>query len=310
MSSLVHRLRMRIDTFSTLSSLFIFILLTSTSCGSKNLLESNQFDSQEAYSFVDYQCSLGARVPNSLAHKEITKWLVENMEQWGWNVEIQVESVMNHDPENVVAKWGTGEQWILFGAHYDSRLYADNDPYPVNQLLPVPGANDGASGVAVLLEIGKIIPKIFDPEKATVWIVYFDLEDNGNIPGYDWILGSRAFVNNLHEYPDKVVIIDMIGDSDLNIYKELNSNPVLIEQIWNIAEEHGYSSYFIKQPKYRILDDHIPFIEKGIQAVDIIDFDYLYWHTVQDTPDKVSGDSLDVVGRTLLYWLREQIGYD
>ena len=140
-----------------------------------------------------------------------------------------------------------------------------------------------------------------DPEIS----VHFDLEDDGNIPGYDWIMGSRHFVENLNEYPDKVVIIDMIGDKDLNIYKEFNSNKYLTNTIWNVADELGYKEYFIHELKYRILDDHIPFIEKGIQSIDIIDFDYPYWHTIRDTKDKVSPESLNIVGDVLLNWLQK-----
>ena len=98
----------------------------------------------------------------------------------------------------------------------------------------------------------------------------------------------------------------MIGDADLNIYKELNSNPELTDSIWAVAKELGYESKFIPEYKHSMLDDHTPFVQAGIPAVDIIDFDYPYWHTVQDTPDKVSAESLDAVGETLLVWVVQQ----
>ena len=166
---------------------------------------------------------------------------------------------------------------------------------------PVPGANDGASGVAVLLELAWDIPDDLDKN---IWIVLFDAEDNGNIPGWDWISDSRGFVDRLTTQPDAVVIVDMIGDADLNIYKEINSNAHLVNEIWNIANELGYQQ-FLPEYKYQIIDDHIPFIQEGIPAVDIIDFDYPYWHTTSDTLDKVSMESLDAVGETLLAWLRK-----
>ena len=190
---------------------------------------------------------------------------------------------------------------IILGAHYDLRSFADQDPDPNMRRHPVPGANDGASGVAVLLELAWDIPT--DLEK-NIWIVLFDAEDNGNIPGWDWILGSRGFVDGLTTQPEAVVIVDMIGDADLNIYKEINSNAHLVNEIWNIANELGYQQ-FLPEYKYEIIDDHIPFIQEGIPAVDIIDFDYPYWHTTSDTLDKVSMESLDVVGETLLAWLKK-----
>ena len=188
----------------------------------------------------------------------------------------------------------------LLGAHYDSRMFADNDPDPANQTQPVPAANDGASGVAVLLELARTLPK----DTVPVWLVFFDAEDNGRIEGWDWILGSREFVKNNPIQPRAVVIVDMIGDADLNIYKEQNSNPAIDRmRSGKQPKSLGYGEKFIRQYKYSMLDDHTPFLEAGIPAVDIIDFDYPYWHTTQDTPDKVSAESLKAVGDTLLAWI-------
>ncbi|MEA2008563.1 MAG: M28 family peptidase, partial [Chloroflexota bacterium] len=155
-------------------------------------------------------------------------------------------------------------------------------------------------GVAVLLELARALP---ENTSANVWLVFFDAEDNGRIPGWDWILGSRAFVENMEQRPQAVVIVDMIGDRDLNIHQEQNSTPLLRDEIWSQAKELGYAEYFLPTPKYSMLDDHTPFLEVGIPAVDIIDFDYPYWHTTEDTIDKVSAHSLQVVGDTLLAWL-------
>jgi Zn-dependent M28 family amino/carboxypeptidase len=134
-------------------------------------------------------------------------------------------------------------------------------------------------------------------------LVFFDAEDNGRIEGWDWILGSRAFVDQLAGQPDAVVIVDMIGDADLNIKMETSSTLSLVVEIWEQANALGYSDHFIPRPGYRILDDHTPFLQAGIPAVDIIDFDYPYWHTTEDTIDKISAQSLQVVGETLLAWL-------
>jgi len=178
-------------------------------------------------------------------------------------------------------------------------MYADQDPTPGMQAEPVPGANDVASGVAVLLELARTLPE----DSAPTWLVFFDAEDNGHIEGWDWILGSRAFAEEIDIAPRAVVIVDMIGDADLNIHLEKNSDKEIRAEIWSAAESLGYADKFINQEKWNMLDDHTPFLEKGIPAVDIIDFDYPYWHTTQDTPDKVSAESLKAVGDTLLLWI-------
>ncbi len=122
-------------------------------------------------------------------------------------------------------------------------------------------------------------------------------------------LGSRSFVNQLEGKPDKVVIIDMIGDADLNLYYEHNSDAALSEEIWNVAIKNGFGETFIPQYKYRILDDHIPFVEAGIQAIDIIDFDYPYWHTQNDTVDKISANSLNASWKNIIGMVINSIKY-
>jgi Zn-dependent M28 family amino/carboxypeptidase len=116
-------------------------------------------------------------------------------------------------------------------------------------------------------------------------------------------MGSRAFVDSLTRQPKAVVIVDMIGDADLNIYREGNSDQALMDTIWNQAKELGYCNQIINEGKYTMVDDHTPFRMAGIPAVDMIDFDYPYWHTVSDTSDKVSPESLEIVGRTLQAWI-------
>jgi Zn-dependent M28 family amino/carboxypeptidase len=226
----------------------------------------------------------------------------EELESAGWQVEIQTSEALGHPIENLVARRSAESPRIILGAHYDTRMFADNDPDPEQQTNFVPGANDGASGVAVLLELARSLPQ----DTVPVWLVFFDAEDNGRIEGWDWILGSREFVKNNPVQPRAAVIVDMIGDADLNIYKERNSNPDLTEEIWGVAKALGYESQFIPEYKHSMLDDHTPFLEAGIPAVDIIDFDYPYWHTVQDTTDKVSSESLQAVGDTLHVWITQQ----
>ena len=270
-----------------------------TQCSTK---EPAQFNPERAYKDIEYQLSLGPRTTGSQAHHEIRKFISTELESSGWEVEAPEQSLEGKDIFNIIGKRGNGNRWVIIGAHYDSRLIADHDPDPSLRNQPVPGANDGASGVAVLLELARILPENLDK---TIWLVFFDAEDNGNIPGYDWIMGSRTFVQTLTNKPDEAIIIDMIGDADLNICQEKNSDQNLTETIWEVANNLGYDQ-FISVPKYRILDDHIPFIEAGIPAIDIIDFDYPYWHTTQDTIDKVSAKSLEAIGETLRAYILER----
>ena len=279
--------------------LILTLLLFFTQCTSK---APAQFDPERAYKDIEYQLSLGPRTTGSQAHLKVRRFISDELERSGWEVEAPEQSLEGKDIYNIIGKRGNGDRWVIIGAHYDSRLLADQDPDPSVRNQPVPGADDGASGVAVLLELARILPKNLDK---TIWLVFFDAEDNGNIPGYEWIMGSRAFVQTLIDKPDEAIIIDMIGDADLNIYQEKNSDQNLSETIWEVANSLGYNQ-FIPVPKYRILDDHIPFIEVGIPAIDIIDIDYPYWHTTQDTIDKVSAQSLKVIGDTLSAYILEQ----
>ena len=264
--------------------------------------DSIPFDGQRAYADVLTQVSFGARVPESEGHAKIQEWMQAELESAGWQVEIQDSEALGHPIENLVARRSAAPPQVILGAHYDTRMFADSDPDPLQHTNFVPGANDGASGVAVLLELARSLPE----ETVPVWLVLFDAEDNGRIEGWDWILGSREFVKNNPVQPRAVIIVDMIGDADLNIYKERNSNPDLTDEIWAVANELGYESNFIPEYKHSMIDDHTPFIEAGIPAVDIIDFDYPFWHTVQDTPDKVSAESLQAVGETLQAWILQQ----
>lgn len=260
---------------------------------------SEPFDGQRALEHVEKQVAFGPRTVGSSGHAKVQEWMRAELSASGWDTRIQSAEMLGHPIQNVIAYRGDGQPKIILAAHYDTRMVADNDPDPAKMTDPVLGANDGASGVAVLLELGRVLPK----ESLPIWLVFFDAEDNGRIEGWDWILGSRAFVDELVFRPEAVVIVDMIGDADQNIYIERNSNPELVKEIWDIAAELGYEKNFIPETKYSILDDHIPFLQAGIPAIDIIDFDYPYYHTANDTVDKVSAESLATVGNTLQEWI-------
>ncbi|MBT3389296.1 MAG: M28 family peptidase [Chloroflexi bacterium] len=265
------------------------------------------FDGERALADIEAQLSFGPRTPESPGRVQFLQWAQAEFSASGWTTAPQAAEIDGHEITNLVAQHearADGQPWFILAAHYDTRIYADQDPDPEKRGLPVPGANDGASGVAVLLELARVIPADYPAE---IWLVLFDAEDNGRIEGWDWILGSRAFVAALEGQPDAVIIVDMIGDADLNIKMERNSDVALTFSIWEQAAALGYSAYFLPMMGYSMLDDHTPFLQAGIPAVDVIDFDYPYWHTTEDTLDKVSAESLQIVGDTLLAWLQNRV---
>lgn len=281
--------------------ILITVLLAAyfTSQLSKN--ENTAFDGDNAFKYAEKQLEFGARIPGSIAHQNTISYIESTLKESGWQTEIQEDALPQYNLKNIIAKRDSDTRpWVIIAAHYDTRFFADQDPVLAHRNQPVPGANDGASGVAILLELARVLPK--DMQK-NVWLVFFDAEDQGQISGWDWILGSKSFVAHLSGKPDQVVIIDMVGDTDLNLYFERNSDETIRTEIWNSAADLGYENAFIPQLKYSMLDDHTPFIEAGIPAIDIIDFDYPYWHTTNDTIDKISAQSMKMVGETLLNWL-------
>ncbi len=259
-----------------------------------------QFDGQEAYKHVLQQCEFGPRPVGSEEGRKTAQYIVGTVDKWGWAAEMQEFSYRGIQGRNVIATKGRGPLVIL-GAHYDTRSLADHDPTAPTS--PVLGANDGASGVAVLLELARTL----DTQKAglEVWLVFFDAEDQGNINGWPFSVGASYMADHLSVHPEAVVVVDMIGDAQQEIFYEHNSDAQLLSTLWAIAADLGYENQFVPQYRYTIMDDHVPFRQRGLVAVDIIDFDYPYWHTTEDTPDKVSPDSLQRVGRVLETWLEQ-----
>jgi glutaminyl-peptide cyclotransferase len=258
-----------------------------------------EFDGQRAFELVERQLEFGYRIPGSDGHRMTGDWILEQLQASGWSTEEQNFSYQSLQGRNIIAKAGPeGGEWVIFGAHYDTRPIADRDEN--NPSEPVLGANDGASGVAVLLELARVIqPEDLD---RPLWLVFFDLEDSGGIDDKEWIVGSNYFAEHLEDKPSQVIIVDMVGDADLQLYYELNSNVELRAEIWQLAADLGFTS-FIPETKHSMIDDHTSFLRRGIPAIDIIDFDYPYWHTTEDTLDKVSASSLEQVGQTLEVWL-------
>lgn len=317
----VHRARREVDginlspiisalsavNFSTLVRARALIFLTVVAgCGAAGLFARREFDGRQAMRYVEAQMAFGPRVPNTGGHRRAGDWIRDQLAALADSVEVQEFTHVTAQGDTLRLRNFIGRfrpeirDRVLFLAHWDTRPRAERSPNLADQRRPVPGANDGASGVAVLLELARVLPET--GLNRPLWLAFFDLEDGGGAAGGDWIQGSRAFAAGLPSMPAAAIIVDMIGDADLQIHYEMNSDPILRESIWATATSLGFES-FIAMPRHSMLDDHIPFLELGIPSVLIIDFNYPYYHTTQDTLDKVSAESLEQVGQTLEAWL-------
>ena len=261
------------------------------------------FNGDDAFSYLVDQCDFGPRPPGSENLSLCRTMLAETFEFFGWNVTFQNFTYKEVACANIIVRWDSRDDSpVILGAHYDTRPSGSSDP---GSGL---GANDGASGVAVLLELAAILPV---ETRATVEMVLFDAEDSGGILGWDWIRGSTYFVSQLsterRNTIKAMILLDMIGDINLELPRERSSTTSLQNSLWNIADELGHNDTFIDVYRGPIIDDHRPFLDAGIPAVDLIQVPFpSYWHTLEDTPDKCSPDSLEVVGAVIEVFLVEE----
>ncbi|MEM2141765.1 MAG: M28 family peptidase [Candidatus Thorarchaeota archaeon] len=260
---------------------------------------SPTFSGENAYAYLLQQCELGPRLPGSVSLQMCRQLIGSILESAGWNVTFQYFIYRGVNCSNIVAIFGSSSSHILVGAHYDTRPMADRDPSPEKRTQPVLGANDGASGVAVLLELARCLPV---DVRSSVKLVFFDAEDSGHLDGWEWIRGSTHYVSSLtsseRSQITAMILLDMVGASDLSLLRELSSTRSLQNKVWELAHGMGYHNVFIDSWGASILDDHRPFLDAGIPALDIIQHSPFpsYWHTTEDTPDKCSATSLKIVG--------------
>jgi Zn-dependent M28 family amino/carboxypeptidase len=260
------------------------------------------FDAGRAWEHAVAQVELGPRPVGSEAGWATGDYIRDQLRAWGWQVDEQVFVFDGVRGRNLVGRKGSGPA-VMLGAHYDTRPIADRDPDPAQRDRPILGANDGASGVAVLLELARVV----DVEAAgrTVWLAFFDAEDRGGIEGWPYAVGAREMARELEELPEWVIVLDMVGDADQRFRPEAYSDPELQGALWDLAADLGYGPHFPSEARGPILDDHVPFLERGIPAVDVIDFEYPAWHTHADTLAQMRPESLGRVGRLMEVWLEE-----
>lgn len=273
-----------------------------------------EFDGAAAYGYVVRQLAFGPRISGSPASQQAGDWLDSLLRTQADTVVVQSWSHTTHagssiQLRNFIARFRPdAPDRILLLAHWDSRPRSDG-PGTHDTTLPVPGANDGASGVAILLGVADALKRNPPPPGVGVDLLFVDGEDYGTFPSTDVLLGSKYYASHLPQGPKPVfaVLFDMVGDRSLQIYQEgysLTGAPEVVERVWNVAARMGHDSVFIAASRHSITDDHIPLQEAGIHAIDVIDFDYPYWHTPEDTADKVSARSLQIVGDVALGIIR------
>jgi peptidase M28-like protein len=279
-------------------------------CGARRTAGAREFDGALAFTYLEQQVRFGPRIPGTAAHDSTGDWILARLREGADTVIVQDIAHRTADGQtlhmrNFLARFRPADaERVLFLAHWDTRPHADQSANLAAQRQPVPGANDGASGVAVLLGVADALKA--KPPAVGVDLLFVDGEDFGNFAdSNDVLIGSRWFAAHQPAgYPPLyAVLFDMVGDKDLRIGTEGNSQgfaPEVVDLVWRTADELGYKGVFIPQQASTLIDDHVSLQNVGIHAIDVVDFNYgpgnSYWHTTEDTLDKVSAQSLQIVG--------------
>ncbi len=312
-------------------SLAIAILtLLVSSCSSTAQTESSapkqagkspvaEFVADSAFAYVKAQCDFGPRVPGTEAHSKCGDYLVKKLQSFGIDVIEQKAQLKAFDGtalnmRNIIGEINPdAQQRILLLAHWDCRPWADSDPKTENHKKPVMGANDGASGVGVLVEIARALQA--NKPNIGVDILFVDDEDWGDHSGDSetWALGTQYWTKNMHRdgyRPMYGILLDMVGDSNASFYQEYYSTVYakgIVQEVWKVAKKLGYADYFKSQQGGAITDDHYFVNQAGIPCINIIDTRYdcpngfvPYWHTIGDTIDNIDPATLKAVGQTVL----------
>ncbi len=280
-----------------------------------------KFDADSAYSYVERQVAFGPRVPNTEAHRLCGDWLVSELQRHGAQVTEQKAQLKAFDGTILNARNIFGQinpeakNRTLLLAHWDCRPWADADPDPAKHKTPVDGANDGASGVGVILEIARQLN--LAKSDLGVDFLFVDAEDWGT-DGDDasWALGTRYFMENLPvtDYtPKEAILLDMVGGKDARFYREYFSQqaaPDVASRVWSAATALGYGDMFINRMGGAVMDDHVQLIVHGLPAIDIVEYNpedgsgfNSRWHTTADNMEGIDAATLGAVGKTVLFSL-------
>lgn len=280
------------------------------------------FSADSAMAYLRQQTDLGPRCPGHPGHDSCPQWLADELRRHGADtVVMQRADLDGFGPMvNVMGRFNpSAAQRILLLAHWDTRPWADNDPAPANHATPIDGANDGASGVAVLLEAARLIGHT--PPQRGVDILFVDAEDSGQEHDDDsWARGAQYFAQHLpyasgETLPAYAVLLDMVGGRDARFYREMFSQayaPSATNHVWNVAASNGLAHRFPSTAGAAVNDDHLPLIQAGIPAVDIIETLHPRtgsfnptWHTLDDTADNIDPRTLADVGRLITLLIYE-----
>lgn len=279
------------------------------------------FDGARAFALLERQVGFGPRAPGSPGHAACRDFLADHLRAYTPQVDLLPFTHRGYDGRtlhltNIRARFNPGARTrVLLAAHWDTRPRAERDPDPERRTQPIPGANDGASGVAVLLELARLLRE--HPPSVGVDLLLFDGEDYG-VEGDDanYLLGARAYAASLAgtRLPAFGILLDMVGDAQLDLLREQNSDayaPRVVDLLWNTAAALGIAEFRdVRGPA--LLDDHIPLIEAGVPTAVVIDFEYpdashRYWHTHADIPAHCSPQSLEAVGTVLTHLLYTRV---
>lgn len=309
--------------------LFAAVLLAACGNGNKNQTTEEvavgpEFSADSAFAFCQQQCDFGPRTMNSEAHELCGQWIVGKFQSYGIKVTEQRATLKGFDGtplqgNNIIAQYQPDlKQRIMICAHWDSRPWADNDPDEANRTQPVMAANDGASGVGVMLEIARLLQADTCSLPIGVDFVCFDAEDWGSHDDNDsWALGAQHWAKSFTLHPSPFtyrygILLDMVGGQGARFYQEAYSKYYannVVKRVWKSAAVAGYSSYFPQEDGGGVTDDHVPVNEvAGIPCIDIINY---YpnceqssfgptWHTIHDDMEHLDRNTLKAVGQTLI----------
>ena len=292
------------------------VLLGGAACNGEAGPRAGKFDGESVIRYAATQVAFGPRIPGTDGAQKAGDWIVQQMRERADTVIVQSWTHTTADGRqlpmrNILARFQPrAAARILYLTHWDTRPISDNSENLADRRLPVPGANDGASGVALFIALADALKKT--PPAGGVDLLFVDGEDYGSFDlNQDVLIGSTYFASNLPDpgyKPIFGVLWDMIGDADLKIKKEpysMQGAPEVVERVWQKAAELGHDDVFLPEVLgYPVTDDHVPLLKAGLRVIDVIDIDYPYHHRPTDTMDKISARSLSIIGEVAEALLR------